>query len=128
MAVYTGKAMVVTFGVALTHVRSAKVSPSIDQVEITAAADTAKTYVTTTTGFDCSVEMLHDDTAELFDTELAVGTSGTFILQPEGTGAGTVKISGTAIVTAFEFSSSYDSPVAATVKWIGNGALTVGTT
>ena len=55
MAVYTGKAMVVTFGSALTHVRSAKVSPSIDQVEITAAADTAKTYVTTTTGFDCTM-------------------------------------------------------------------------
>ena len=128
MAVYTGKSMVVTFGSVLTHVRSAKVSPSIDQVEITAAADTVKTYVTTTTGFDASVEMLHDDAAELFDTELAPGTSGTFILQPEGTASGSVKISGTAIVTGFEFSSGYDAPVAATVKFLGNGALTVGTT
>lgn len=84
MAVYTGKSLVVLHGSnTLTHVRSASVSPSIDTVEITAAADTAKSFITTTVGFEASVDILEDDTASLTDTELVVGTSATLKIRPE---------------------------------------------
>ena len=127
MAIYTGKGLVVKFGAdTLTHVRSASVTNKIDTVEITAATDTAKTYVTTTTGFEASVELLADDTTELFDTELVVGTSGAFIINPEGVAVGATKYSGTAIITSVQLSSPYDGLVAASLSLLGNGALTIG--
>lgn len=127
MAIYTGKGLVVKFGSdTLTHVRSASVTNKIDTVEITAATDTAKTYVTTTTGFEASVELLADDTTELFDTELVVGTSGAFIINPEGVAVGATKYSGTAIITSVQLSSPYDGLVAASLSLLGNSALTIG--
>ena len=127
MAIYTGKGLVVKFGAdTLTHVRSASVTNKIDTVEITAATDTAKTYVTTTTGFEASVELLADDTTELFDSELVVGTSGAFIINPEGVAVGATKYSGTAIITSVQLSSPYDGLVAASVSLLGNSALTIG--
>ena len=127
MAIYTGKGLVVKFGSdTLTHVRSASVTNKIDTVEITAATDTAKTYVTTTTGFEASVELLADDTTELFDSELVVGTSGVFIINPEGVAVGATKYSGTAIITSVQLSSPYDGLVAASLSLLGNSALTIG--
>lgn len=127
MAIYTGKGLVVKFGSdTLTHVRSASVTNKIDTVEITAATDTAKTYVTTTVGFEASVELLADDTTELFDTELVVGTSGAFIINPEGVAVGATKYSGTAIITSVQLSSPYDGLVAASLSLLGNSALTIG--
>ena len=127
MAIYTGKGLVVKFGAdTLTHVRSASVTNKIDTVEITAATDTAKTYVTTTTGFEASVELLADDTTELFDTELVVGTSGAFIINPEGVAVGATKYSGTAIITSVQLSSPYDGLVAASLSLLGNSALVIG--
>lgn len=127
MAIYTGKGLVVKFGSdTLTHVRSASVTNKIDTVEITAATDTAKTYITTTTGFEASVELLADDTTELFDTELVVGTSGAFIINPEGVAVGATKYSGTAIITSVQLSSPYDGLVAASLSLLGNSALTIG--
>lgn len=127
MAIYTGKGLVVKFGSdTLTHVRSASVTNKIDTVEITAATDTAKTYITTTTGFEASVELLADDTTELFDSELVVGTSGAFIINPEGVAVGATKYSGTAIITSVQLSSPYDGLVAASLSLLGNSALTIG--
>ena len=127
MAIYTGKGLVVKFGAdTLTHVRSASVTNKIDTVEITAATDTAKTYVTTTTGFEASVELLADDTTELFDSELVVGTSGAFIINPEGVAVGATKYSGTAIITSVQLSSPYDGLVAASLSLLGNSALVIG--
>ena len=127
MAIYTGKGLVVKFGSdTLTHVRSASVTNKIDTVEITAATDTAKTYVTTTVGFEASVELLADDTTELFDSELVVGTSGAFIINPEGVAVGATKYSGTAIITSVQLSSPYDGLVAASLSLLGNSALTIG--
>lgn len=127
MAIYTGKSLVVIHGSnTLTHVRSASVTPSIDTVEITAAADTAKSYVTTTVGFEATVQLLEDDTTSLTDTELVVGTSGVLEIQPEGTAVGAVKYTGTAIITSYEVSAPYDGVVAISVSFLGQTALTSG--
>lgn len=128
MAVFSGKGLVVKFGSdSLTHVRSASVTSAINTVDITAAADTFRGILTTVTSFEASVEMLYDDTSDLFDTELAVGTSQTLVVNPEGVASGAVKISGTAIVSSVEFSAPYDGLVVASVSFTGNSALTIGT-
>lgn len=128
MAVFSGKGLVVKFGSdTLTHVRSASVTSAINTVEITAAADTFRGILTTVTSFEASVEMLYDDTSDLFDTELAVGASQTLIVNPEGIASGAIKISGTAIVSNVEFSAPYDGLVVASVSFTGNSALTIGT-
>lgn len=128
MAVFSGKGLVVKFGSdSLTHVRSASVTSAINTVDITAAADTFRGILTTVTSFEASVEMLYDDTTDLFDTELAVGTSQTLVVNPEGVASGAVKISGTAIVSSVEFSAPYDGLVVASVSFTGNSALTIGT-
>lgn len=124
MAIYTGKSLVVIFGsTTLTHVRSASVSPSIGNVEITAAADTVKTFVTTTTAFEASVDILEDDTTSLTDSELAPGASGVLKIRPEGTASGMIEYSGTAFVTGYQHSSPYDGVVAISVSFQGNGAF-----
>ena len=93
MAVFSGKGLVVKFGSdTLTHVRSASVTSAINMVDITAAADTFRGQLTTVTSFESTVEMLYDDTTDLFDTELAPGTSGTLIVNPEGIASGAIKI------------------------------------
>ena len=127
MAVFSGKGLVVKFGSdTLTHVRSASVTSAINMVDITAAADTFRGQLTTVTSFEATVEMLYDDTTDLFDTELAVGTSGALIVNPEGIANGSIKISGTAFVTGVQFSAPYDGLVVASVSFSGNSALTVG--
>ena len=128
MAIYTGKSLVVLHGSnTLTHVRSASVSPSIGTVEVTAAADTAKSFVTTTVGFESTVELLEDDTTSLTDTELVVGTSAVLKIRPEGTASGAIEYSGTALITGYQHSSPYDGVVAISVSFLGTTALTSGT-
>jgi len=127
MAVFSGKGLVVKFGSdTLTHVRSASVTSAINMVDITAAADTFRGQITTVTSFEATVEMLYDDTTDLFDTELAPGTSGALIVNPEGIASGAIKFSGTAFVTGVQFSAPYDGLVVASVSLSGNSALTVG--
>ena len=127
MAVFSGKGLVVKFGSdTLTHVRSASVTSAINMVDITAAADTFRGQLTTVTSFEATVEMLYDDTTDLFDTELAPGASQTLIVNPEGIASGGIKISGTAFVTGVQFSAPYDGLVVASVSFSGNSALTVG--
>jgi len=128
MAVFSGKGLVVKFGSdTLTHVRSASVTSAINMVDITAAADTFRGQITTVTSFEATVEMLYDDTTDLFDTELAPGTSQTLIVNPEGVASGAIKISGTANVTGVQFSAPYDGLVVASVSLSGNSALTIST-
>ena len=128
MAVYTGKSLTVLLdSQALSHVRSASLNHSIDLVEKTAAADTVKQYATTTKDFTATVEVLHDDSTELFDSELVPGTSGELKIRPEGTGAGNVVISGNAIITSVDFGVPYDGVVAVSIALQGTGDLTVGT-
>ena len=128
MAVYTGKNLAVLIdSQAFSHVRSASINHAIDLVETTAAALAVKTYTSTVKDFSGSVEVFHDDSTELFDSEILPGTSGEIKIRPEGTGSGAVQISGNVIVSSIEFGVPYDGVVAVTVGFQGTGDLTVGT-
>jgi len=128
MAVYTGKNLAVLIdSQAFSHVRSASINHAIDLVETTAAALSVKTYTSTVKDFSGSIEVLHDDTTELFDSEVVPGTTGEIKIRPEGTTSGAVQISGNVIVSSIEFGVPYDGVVAVTVGFQGTGDLTVGT-
>jgi len=128
MAVYTGKNLAVLIdSQAFSHVRSASVNHAIDLVEITAAAGTVKQYATTVKDFSGSIEVLHDDSTELFDSEIVPGTTGEIKIRPEGTGSGAVIINGNVIVSSIEFGVPYDGVVAVSIGFQGTGDLTVGT-
>ena len=128
MAVYTGKNLVVLLdSQAFSHVRSASVNHAIDLVEITAAAGTVKQYASTVKDFSGSIEVLHDDSTELFDSEIVPGSTGEIKIRPEGTGSGAVTINGNVIISSVEFGVPYDGVVAVTVGFQGTGDLTVGT-
>jgi len=128
MAVYTGKSLVVLLdSQAFSHVRSASVNHAIDLVETTAAAGTVKQFASTVKSFTGSVEVLHDDSTELFDSEILPGTTGEIKIRPEGTGAGAVTINGNVIISSVDFGVPYSDVVAVTVSFQGTGDLTVGT-
>lgn len=127
MAVFVGKALVVKFGSdTLTHVRSASATSTMGTVDITAAADTAMLNAITIENWEASVDMLADDTTELFDTELKVGNNATLIINPEGVASGAIKLSGNCFVTSFQYSTPYDGVVAVSVNFLGNSAFVVG--
>ena len=100
MAVFTGKAGVVQTGSnSLAEVRSYSITQSGETTESTAMGDSAKTFESTLTEFSGSVDLFFDDTDTNGQVALAIGTSFTLNLAPEGTGSGAFKLSGSAIVT-----------------------------
>jgi predicted secreted protein len=128
MAVYTGKNLAVLLdSQAFSHVRSASINHAIDLVEITAAGGTVKQYASTVKDFSGTVEVLHDDSTELFDSEVVPGSTGEIKIRPEGTGSGAVTINGNVIISSIEFGVPYDGVVAVSVGFQGTGDMTVGT-
>jgi len=128
MAVYTGKNLVVLLdSQAFSHVRNATINHAIDLVEITAAAGTVKQYVSTVKDFTGTIECLHDDTTEIYDSEIVPGTTGEIKIRPEGTSAGAVTINGNVIISGVDFGTPYDGVVTVSVAFQGTGDMTVGT-
>lgn len=128
MAVFTGKAGVVQTGSnSLAEVRSYSITQTGETTESTAMGDSAKTFESTLTEFSGSVDLFFDDTDTNGQVALAIGTSFTLNLAPEGTGSGAFKLSGSAIVTEVTRTAAHDGLVEMTVGFQGTGALTIGT-
>jgi len=128
MAVFTGKAGVVQTGSnAIAEVRSYSITQTGDTTESTSMGDSAKTFEATLTEFSGSVDLFFDDTDSSGQVSLTIGSSFTLNLAPEGTGSGSYKLSGSAIVTDITRSASHDGLVEMTIAFQGTGALTIGT-
>ena len=128
MAVFTGKAGVVQTGSnSLAEVRSYSITQSGETTESTAMGDSAKTFESTLTEFSGSVDLFFDDTDTNGQVSLTIGSSFTLNLAPEGTGSGSFKLSGSAIVTEVTRTAAHDGLVEMTVSFQGTGALTIGT-
>ena len=128
MATFTGKAGVVQTGSnALAEVRSYSITQTGDTTESTSMGDSAKTFEATLTEFSGSVDLFFDDTDSSGQVSLTIGSSFTLNLAPEGTGSGSYKLSGSAIVTDITRSASHDGLVEMSIAFQGTGALTIGT-
>tara|TARA_R100001086_G_scaffold222334_1_gene139772 strand:+ start:84 stop:473 length:390 start_codon:yes stop_codon:yes gene_type:complete len=128
MATFLGKGGTVQVGSnSIAEIRSYSIDETIDTVEDTSMGDSAKSHLVTLKDFSGSVDVLFDDTDTNGQTALSVGSSVTLVFAPEGVTSGSVKLSGTALVTAKSVSATYDGLVESTISVQGTGGLATGT-
>ena len=128
MATHKGQDGVVKVGSnAVAEVRSFSIEETADTVEDTVMTDSARTYISTLTSFTGSVDVFWDETDTTGQIALANGNTVTIEFHPEGTDTGDTYYSGSAIVTGFSRSASFDGMVEATITLQGSGALTTST-
>lgn len=132
---YTGKNLDVKFigtggTITLTGNQTAFThAETIDMVEQTAGADTAKTYVPTVKDSRQTFAALFQSgtntggTATINDTNIAVGMEGTLIWSPEGTATGKPKFTVPAIPTSISYDTPYADTVKISIDFQGNGAV-----
>tara|TARA_Y100000004_G_C8804452_1_gene364888 strand:+ start:64 stop:450 length:387 start_codon:yes stop_codon:yes gene_type:complete len=127
MAVHKGSEGVIKVGAnTVAEVRSYSLEESADVVEKTAMGDSSRSYLSTLTQFTASVEVFFDET-DTAQTALSVGSTVTLEVYPEGTSTGDTYYNGSAIVTGFTRSASFDGLVEASVTLQGSGGLTTST-
>ena len=127
MAVLKGSEGVIKVGAnTVAEVRSYSLDESADVVEKTAMGDSSRSYLSTLTQFTASVDVFFDET-DTAQTALSVGSTVTLEVYPEGTSTGDTYYSGSALVTGFTRSASFDGLVEASVTLQGSGGLTTST-
>lgn len=127
MAVHKGSEGVIKVGAnTVAEVRSYSLEESADVVEKTAMGDSSRSYLSTLTQFTASVDVFFDET-DTAQTALSVGSTVTLEVYPEGTSTGDTYYNGSAIVTGFTRSASFDGLVEASVTLQGSGGLTTST-
>ncbi len=127
MAVHKGSEGVIKVGAnTVAEVRSYSLEESADVVEKTAMGDSSRSYLSTLTQFTASVEVFFDET-DTAQTALSVGSTVTLEVYPEGTSTGDTYYNGSAIVTGFTKSASFDGLVEASITLQGSGGLTTST-
>lgn len=128
MATHTGSEGTVKVGAnAIAEIRSYSLEETADTVEDTSMGDTYRTHKTTLKSFSGSVDVFWDETDTQGQTALAVGSEVTINFYPEGSTAGDVYYTGTAIVTSKTITGSFDGMVESTINVQGTGALTTST-
>jgi len=127
MAVHKGSEGVIKVGAnTVAEVRSYSLEESADVVEKTAMGDSSRSYLSTLTQFTASVEVFFDET-DTAQTALSAGSTVTLEVYPEGTSTGDTYYNGSAIVTGFTKSASFDGLVEASITLQGSGGLTTST-
>lgn len=111
----------------VAEVRSYQVEESMGTTDDTTMGDTAATHLTTQSSWTAQTDVLWDETDTNGQGVLTIGASVTLNLYPEGNSSGDTYKTGTATVTSFSISASYDGLVEASVSFQGNGALSTTT-
>lgn len=128
MATHKGQDGIVKVGSdAVAEVRSFSIEETADTVEDTVMTDTSRTYITTLKSFSGSLDVFWDETDTNGQVALAVGNSVTLAFYPEGDTSGDTYYSGTALVTGFTRTASFDGMVEASITVQGSGALSTAT-
>ena len=104
------------------ELRNYALSHSSDTVEDSVIGDTYRTRLATMKTFSVSGDLYWDET-NAGQLLITIGSSVTLNLYPEGSDTGDVYYSGTAIVTKFDISASFDGIVEGSIAFEGNGAL-----
>jgi len=104
------------------ELRNYALSHSSDVVEDSVIGDTYRTRLATMKTFSVSGDLYWDET-NAGQLLITIGSSVTLNLYPEGDTAGDIYYSGSAIVTKFDISASFDGIVEGSIAFEGNGAL-----
>jgi|TARA_R100000030_G_scaffold62773_3_gene47552 hypothetical protein len=128
MATHVGTSGVVKVGSnAVAEVTGFTIDETNDTVEDTNLTDTAKTYLTLRKDATGTVECHWDETDTTGQTALAVGSSVTLNLFPEGADSGDTYYTGTALVTGVSQNVSMDGVIARTITVQFSGGVSITT-
>jgi len=128
MANHTGSEGTVKVGAAVVaEIRSFSVDTTADTMEDTTMGDSWRTYQSVLKTWSGSIDCYWDETDATGQGALTPGTVVTLNLYPEGAQTGDKYYTGSAIVTGFTVTQSFDGMVEASFKFQGTGALTLST-
>lgn len=128
MANHTGSEGTVKVGaVAVAEIRSFSVDTTADTIEDTTMGDSWRTYQSVLKTWSGSIDCYWDETDATGQGALTPGTVVTLNLYPEGSTTGDKYYTGSAIVTGFTVTQSFDGMVEASFKFQGTGILTLST-
>ena len=128
MATHTGSSGIVKVGTAaIAEIRSYSIEEAAEVIESTSMGDTSRTYDPGLKTFSGSMECFWDETDANGQVALAIGSSATINVYPEGEEAGDTYYGGAIIVTGITVGASYDGQVERSITFQGTGALTITT-
>ena len=104
------------------ELRNYSLSHSSDTVEDSVIGDTYRTRQGSMKTWSASGDLYWDE-ADAGQLLITIGSTVTLNLYPEGASASDVYYSGSAIVTKFAVSASFDGLVEGSIAFEGNGAL-----
>lgn len=104
------------------ELRNYALSHSSDTVEDSVIGDTYRTRLATMKTWSASGDLYWDET-NAGQLLITIGSAVTLNLYPEGADTGDIYYSGSAIVTKFDISASFDGIVEGSIAFEGNGAL-----
>lgn len=127
MATHTGKSGIIKVGAsAVGEVRDWSLEVTGETAETTTMGDSWRSYSPTLNTWTSSFNAYWDE-GDAGQSALAIGSSITLELYPEGTGSTATYWTGTAIVTSISKSASFDGLVEASFSVQGDGSLTEST-
>lgn len=128
MATHTGSAGVVKVGTnTVAEVRNWTVDQSQDLVETTKLGDTIKTFKTTLSASQGTVDCFWDETDTSGQGAMTIGATVTLNLYPEGADSGDTYYTGSAIINSIGVSQSHDGLVERSFGFQISGALSITT-
>ena len=124
MATHTGsEGTVKIVANAIAEIRSYTIDETGDTIEDTTMGDSARTYKAGLKDFTGSVDVYWDETDTNGQMACTVGSSITLNVYPEGSTSGDTYYTGTALVTGFSVTGSFDGMVEASITFQGTGGL-----
>ena len=128
MATHTGSAGTVTVGSnAVAELKSWSLDQTQDTVETTKLGDTVKTYATTQSSSNGTMDCFWDETDTNGQVACSIGAIVTLNLYPEGATSGDTYYTGSAIITSVGVSQTHDGIVERSIGFQVTGAVTIGT-
>ena len=112
---------------AIAEIKSWRLSHKSDVVEDSTMGDAAKTFQSTLTEWEGSVDCFWDETDTTGQGAMTAGASVTLNLYPEGATSGDTYYTGTALVTSIDRQATHDGMVETSFAYKGTGALTTST-
>jgi hypothetical protein len=109
------------------YLTSVSFPKAIDTAEVTTLGDTAKEYIVGLVDATISAEGIYDPTLDGYIANIVTAGSAAFEYSPQGTTAGNVKYSGTAILTSYEVATAVDGAGTVSLELQVTGAVTKGT-
>lgn len=128
MATHKGSEGTVKFSAnEIAEIRSWTINETADTLEDTTMGDAARTYKSSLTSWDGSMDVYWDETDTNGQVAATVGAEVTLNVYPEGDTSGDAYYTGSAIVTGVSRTASFDGMVEASITFQGTGALSAST-